>query len=94
MYICKVCICIKFILTFIYVHLYVHIYITIHSKFFSNFLIFLIFVFLGPHPQHMEVPSQIGDVAAGLHHSHSNASSEPHLQPTPQLTATRDPLTP
>ena len=28
---------------------------------------------------------------AGLHHSHSNATSKPHLQPTPQLTATPDP---
>ena len=28
---------------------------------------------------------QIGAVAASLHHSHSNAGSEPHLQPTPQL---------
>ena len=27
--------------------------------------------------------------AAGLYFSHSNAGSEPHLQPTPQLTATR-----
>ena len=33
----------------------------------------------------------IGAVAASLHHSHSNAKSEPHLQPTPQLTATLDP---
>ena len=30
-------------------------------------------------------------VASGLHHSHSNTRSEPHLQPTPQLTATPDP---
>ena len=30
-------------------------------------------------------------VAAGLHQSHSNAGSEPHLQPTPQLTATPEP---
>ena len=30
-------------------------------------------------------------VAAGLHHSHSNIKSEPHLQPTPQLTAMPDP---
>ena len=30
-------------------------------------------------------------VAAGLHQSHSNASSEPRLRPTPQLTATPDP---
>ena len=33
----------------------------------------------------------IGDVAAGLHHSHSNTRSEPHLRPTPQLTATLEP---
>ena len=29
--------------------------------------------------------------AAGLHQSHSNAGSEPHLRPTPQLTAKLDP---
>ena len=34
---------------------------------------------------------QIGTVAAGLHQSHSNSGSEPHLQPTPQLTAMPDP---
>ena len=33
----------------------------------------------------------IGDVAAGLRQSHSNSGSEPHLQPTPQLTAMPDP---
>ena len=33
----------------------------------------------------------IGAVAAGLHHSHSNAGSQPSLQPTSQLTATLDP---
>ena len=33
---------------------------------------------------------RIGAVAAGLRQSHSNAGSEPHLQPTPQLTATPD----
>ena len=33
----------------------------------------------------------IGATAAGLHHSHSNARSEPHLQPTPQLMAMPDP---
>jgi len=32
----------------------------------------------------------IGAVAASLHQSHSNAGSEPRLQPTPQLTATPD----
>ena len=35
--------------------------------------------------------SPIGPMAAGLHHSHSNARFEPLLQPTPQLTATPDP---
>ena len=30
---------------------------------------------------------QIRAVAAGLHHSHSNARSKPHLRATPQLTA-------
>uniref|UniRef100_A0A8D1AQZ7 Transmembrane protein 230 n=1 Tax=Sus scrofa TaxID=9823 RepID=A0A8D1AQZ7_PIG len=33
---------------------------------------------------------RIGAVATGLHQSHSNAGSEPRLQPTPQLTATPD----
>ena len=33
----------------------------------------------------------IGAVATGLHHSHSDAGSKQHLQPTPQLTATQDP---
>ena len=34
---------------------------------------------------------RIGAVATGLHQSHSNAGSEPRLQPTPQLTAMTDP---
>jgi len=34
---------------------------------------------------------QIGAVAAGLHHSHSNMGSKLHLLPTPQLTAMPDP---
>ena len=33
----------------------------------------------------------IGAVATGLHHSHSNARSEPCLRPIPQLMATPDP---
>ena len=35
--------------------------------------------------------SLIGAAATGLHQSHSNARSEPRLQPTPQLMATLDP---
>ena len=34
---------------------------------------------------------RIGTVAAGLHHSLSNAKSEPHLQTAPQLIAMSDP---
>ena len=33
----------------------------------------------------------IGAVAAGLHQSHSNRGSEPHLQPTTQLREMLDP---
>ena len=33
---------------------------------------------------------RIGVAVAGLHQSHSNMGSEPHLQPTPQLMATSD----
>ena len=52
---------------------------------------FFFFVFLGPHQQHMEVPSLgglIGATAAGHSQSHSNPRSKPHLRPTPQLTTT------
>ena len=44
------------------------------------FIVFL--VFIGLHPRHMEVTrlgGRIGAVAAGLHHSHSNARMEPRL---------------
>ena len=34
---------------------------------------------------------RVGAVATSLHYSHSNASSQLSLQPTPQLTATPDP---
>ena len=43
-----------------------------------NFFVF----FLGSHPRHREVPRlgvEFGAVAAGLHHSHSNARSGLHL---------------
>ena len=36
----------------------------------------------------------MGAVAAGLHHSRSNARSKPRLWPTPQLMAMPDPLNP
>ena len=34
---------------------------------------------------------RIGAATSGLHHSHSNARSEPCLRPTSQLKATLDP---
>ena len=34
---------------------------------------------------------QIGAIAAGLCHSHSNATSKLHLQPIPELTTKPDP---
>ena len=51
-------------------------------------------VFLGPLPVAYggsQARGPITAVATGLHHSHSNVGSKPHLQPTPQLTATPDP---
>ena len=60
------------------------------NKFMCAYLV-TSFIFLGLHPQHMEVLSsqargQIGAAAARL--CHSNAGTEPHLQPTSQLIAT------
>ena len=48
---------------------------------FHDAFFFCPFAFLGPHLRHTEVLAvgQIGAVAAGLHQSHSNAGSEPHL---------------
>ena len=52
--------------------------------------IFYFFVFLGPHAAYggSQARGQIGAVATGLHHSHSNTRSEPCLQ---QIMATLDP---
>ena len=61
--------------------------------FFGFFFVFL--PFLGLLPRHIGGSQarshRIEAVATGLRHSHNNAGSEPCLQPTPQLTATRDP---
>ena len=39
------------------------------------FGVLCVFCFLGAHLQHMEVPSQVRGLAAGLHGSHSNTGS-------------------
>ena len=52
------------------------------------------YVFLGSHLAAYggsQAKGLIGSVAAGLHHSHSNARSELHLRPTPQLTTMPEP---
>ena len=51
-------------------------------------------VFLGLHPcGGFQAKGQIRAVAAGLHHSHSNARSELCLWPTPQFTGNTGSLT-
>ena len=57
------------------------------------FLFFCLFAFSRAAPAAYggsQARGRIGAVATGLCQSHSNAGSEPHLQPTPQLTATPD----
>ena len=62
------------------------------------FCLFICFVyFLGLHPWYNGSSQSRGGIrtaAASLHHSHSNAGSEPQLQPTPQLMAMPDPPLP
>ena len=56
--------------------------------------LFLLFVFSKAVPEAYggsQARGLTGATAAGLHHSHSNARSEPRLQPTPQLMAMPDP---
>ena len=58
------------------------------------FLSFFFFVFSRATPiayRGFQARSLMGAVASGLHHSHSNARSELHLRPTPQLMAMLDP---
>jgi len=58
------------------------------------FVVFCLFAFSRATPAvygGSQVRGRIGAVATGLRQSHSNLGSKPHLQPTPQLTATPDP---
>ena len=57
----------------------------------STFLFFGLFRATPATRGGSQARGQIRATAAGLHHSHSYAGSEPHLPPTPQLTARPDP---
>ena len=57
------------------------------------FFSFLFFSFFRAAPAAYggsQARGQIGALAVGHSHSHSNMESKPCLQPTPQLTATAD----
>ena len=62
-----------------------------HSFFFFFFWSFCLFRAAPTACGGSQARGLIGAVAAGLHHSHRNATSEPRRQPTPQLSATPDP---
>ena len=68
-----------------------HFLIFIHRTLFFFFFFFLLFIITPMAYGGSQARGQIGAVAAIPHHSHSNARSDPHLPPTPQLTATLDP---
>ena len=55
------------------------------------FFLFLFRATLVAHGSPQEAKGPIGATATGLCHSHSNAESEPHLWPIPQLPAMLDP---
>ena len=58
-----------------------------------SFFLFLHFRATCVAPGSSQARGRIRAAAAGPHHSHSNAGSEPHLQPIPQLKALLDSLT-
>jgi len=69
-----------------------HFYLQLVHFFFNLFIIFFcLFRALPMVYGGSQTRGLIGATAAGLHQSHSNARSNPHLWPTPQLTATPDP---
>ena len=75
----------------VYIYTYIYIYIYVCVCVFFVFVFFFFFAFLGLYLQYIHGSSQargpIGATAASLGHSHSNAGSEPHLLPKPQLMA-------
>ena len=54
-------------------------------------LLFLLFRAMPAAYGSSQARGRVGSTAAGLHHSHSNVGSEPHLGHTPQLMAMPDP---
>ena len=63
-----------------------------HHFFFFFFFVFLPFSWAAPAAYGgSQARGQIGAAATSLRQSQSIPGSEPRLQPTPQLTATRDP---
>ena len=62
------------------------------AMYFAFFFFFLFFSRAAPLAYgDSQARGLIEAVATGLCQSHSNAGSEPHLQPTPQFMATPDP---
>ena len=61
--------------------------------FFVFCLLSFVFCLFMKHPAYgsSQARGPIRTAAAGLHHSHSNTRSEPHLPPTPQLSGNADP---
>ena len=59
----------------------------------TSSFIFIFFLFRAAPATYgdSQAKGQIGAIAAGLHHSHSDTGSELHLRPTPQLKPTRYP---
>ena len=55
-----------------------------------SFFLFLVFRATPTAYGNSQARGLIGATAAGLHHSHSNVGSKPHLQPTPQLPVMLD----
>ena len=61
------------------------------GHFAEPFLFFFLFTAAPAACGSSQARGQIEGTAAGLHHSHSHARSEPRLLPTPQLSAMLDP---
>ena len=71
-------------------HIWIILYKILYIYLFICFLFFRFFLFRAVPAAYgsSQARGQIGATTASLHHSDRNAGSQPHLQPTPQLTAT------